>query len=222
MFTSVQEELKKLFSSLDLLKQEIGRSLSDTNKDVFSLHFNAMDMITGVLVQRLSQLEHFVIAPADEKRVRWVEVSSPLAMKNIMLVDAKLNVSEYLKKYLFSAKDTAILCSATLTSNQNFSFLKQQMGISGEGFLERVSEKTYDSPFNFQKNALFLVPSDISYPHEYGFIEEAVAMIKDVLKASQGGCFILFTSYDMLQKCYDKIVKAQDKIPFNYLRQGEA
>ena len=222
LFTFVQEEWKKLFSSLELLKQEIGRGLSDTNKDLFSLHFTALDMITGVLIQRLSQLEHFVVAPSDEKRVRWVEISSPLAMKNIILVDAKLNVSEYLKKYLFLAKDTAVLCSATLTSNQNFSFLKQQIGISGKEFAERVSEKTYDSPFDFQKNALFLVPSDISYPHEYGFIEEAVSMIKEILKVSHGGCFILFTSYDMLQKCYDKIVKAPDRLPFHYLRQGEA
>lgn len=222
LFIAVQEEWNKLFSLINLLKQEIERGLSSSSKDVFSLHFTAFDMITGVLIQRLSQLEHFVVAPCDERRVRWVEVSSPLAMKNIMLVDAKLNVSEYLKKYLFSAKETAVLCSATLTSNQNFSFLKQQIGILGNEFVERVSEKVYDSPFDFQKNTLFLVPQDISYPHEYGFIEEAVSMIKEILRISKGGCFVLFTSYDMLQKCYDKIVKASDKLALNYLKQGEA
>ncbi|MBS0628044.1 MAG: hypothetical protein JSS09_07530, partial [Verrucomicrobia bacterium] len=167
VFLSAQQEWNKLFSSLDLLKQELERGVVG-NKDFLSVHFTALDLIKSILVQRLFQLENFVMMPPDEKRVRWIEIASPLAMKNITLVDAKLNVSEYLKKHLFSAKETAILCSATLTSNQNFSFLKQQIGIVGEEFTKRVSEKTYESPFDFQKNALFLVPSDISYSHEYG------------------------------------------------------
>ena len=220
-FVVLEEEWKKLFSLLEILKKETLRGLSDEEKDFFTPHFTAIEIVESSLSHRLAQIEQFVLAPSDEKRVRWIEASSSLSMKNTTLVDARLNVSEYLRNLLFSSKETVVLCSATLTSNQNFAFLKQQIGLVGKEFEKRIIEKTYDSPFDFKKNALFLVPNDIPYSHEYDFFNQAVAIIKKILKASGGGCFLLFTSYEMLQNCYDKITKASDSPKFNYMKQGD-
>lgn len=220
-FLVLQEEWKKLFSLLEVLKKETLRGLSDEDREFFAPHFTAIEIVESTLSQRLTQIEQFVLAPSDEKRVRWIEAASSLAMKNTTLVDARLNVSEYLKNLLFSSKETVVLCSATLTSNQNFSFLKQQIGLGSKEFEKRIVEKTYDSPFDFQKNALFLVPNDIAFSHEPDFFNQAVAIIKKIIKASDGGCFLLFTSYEMLQKCYDKIVNASDSPKFSYMKQGD-
>jgi ATP-dependent DNA helicase DinG len=151
-----------------------------------------------------------------------VEGSAEGARKNITLVDARLDISKYLRDLLFLSKKTVTLCSATLTSSQNFSFLRKQIGLVGEDFDGRVEEKVYESPFDFEKNSLFLVPQDFPLPHEYSFLERSVALLKKIIQASKGGCFLLFTSYDMLQKCYDKIVLSSDAPPFQYLKQGEA
>lgn len=220
-FLSVESEWKKLFSSTDLLKLELWRTLSDKDKEFFSVHFTALDMIKGVLLERLGELKGFVCSPSDEKRVRWVEVSSPLVMKNITLVDAKLNVADYLKEHLFSSKETSVLCSATLTSGKNFSFLKERIGLSGKEFAGKVFEEAYGSPFDFAKNALFLVPSDFPLPHEYNFIDESVSMIRKIINSTEGGCFLLFTSYDMLEKCYDRITSDPGRPSLQYLKQGE-
>ncbi len=220
-FLLLQEAWNKFFLSIDLLKKELVRAFSIEDKEFFSSYFLSFDAISSVLQQRLEQLQAFVLTPFDEHSVRWVEASGALALKNLTLVNARLNVAEHLKKLLFSSKETGILCSATMTSNKNFTFLKGQLGLTSKELEARTSEKMYDSPFDFQKNALFLVPKDFPYPHEFGFFDCMVDIVKKIIRASKGGCFILFTSYEMLQSCYDKIVGSIDSPKLSYLRQGE-
>ena len=221
IFLKLQKEWRKLFSLLGLLKQESLKDLLEADKEFLSIHMMALDFVENYLLQKLSELEVFVTIQEDKSRVRWIETSAPLAMKNVTLVDARLNVSEYLKEHLFQSKQTAILCSATLTSNQNFSFLKQQIGLSDELFSKRTEEKTYDSPFDFEKRALFFVPKDILLPHEFGFADQLVVIVKKLLRASKGGCFVLFTSYELLHFVYEKIVRASDSPALSYMKQGD-
>jgi ATP-dependent DNA helicase DinG len=221
-FELVQTEWNKLFGLLKQLKSEALQDLCDGDKESLSIHVTALEFTESYLAQKLAELEFFITKHDDKSRVRWIETSSPLAMKNVTLVDAKLNVSEYLRDHLFQTKQTAILCSATLTSNQNFSFLKQQIGLNEESLSKRTEEKTYNSPFDFAKNALFLVPKDFVLPHEYGFSDQIVETVKKIVRASGGGCFILFTSYEMLRFCYDKVMRSFDKPNATYMRQGDS
>jgi ATP-dependent DNA helicase DinG len=221
-FLALSLEWKRLLFLLSSLKKAIQQDLSTEDKESFSSHFISLDIIERNLAHKLDQLEKFVCDPSADKRVRWVELSPPLAMDNITLIDAQLNVSKHLREHLFSSKETAVLCSATLASNRSFNFLKKQIGLESEQFATRVSEKIFDSPFDFKNNALFLVPNDVPFPHEQNFIQESCAIIKKVIHSSRGGCFLLFTSYDMLQKCYDLITSSSDCPPGHYLRQGMA
>ena len=216
----LQEEWQKLSLLLVSLRKQIIDSCSDGEKERISPELSMLEMVEGLIEQKVFSLEQFIMAPSNEHRVRWVETPIQSVMKNLTLVDARLNVAENLQKHLFSLKDTAILCSATLAINQDFSLLKQQIGLNSEVFIQRTVEKIYNSPFDYQKNALFLVPKDFPYPHEPLFLEETVAAIRSIIQVSQGGCFLLFTSYEMLQKCYEKIALAADKLPFFYLKQG--
>ena len=49
-----------------------------------------------------------------------------------------------------------------------------------------------------------LVPTDLPDPNEPSFIEEASKRISQAIEESRGNAFVLFTSYDMLEKCYEK------------------
>lgn len=216
----VLTENKRLFTLLSSLKQGIKEALSEKSRDFFNPHLNALDMWQEIFAQKISHLSQFLFSTPEEKKVRWIE-SSFRKMRNLTLVDATLSVADHLQKHLFLPKETAILCSATLASNQNFSFLKQQIGLQEEKLSQTITEKIYDSPFDFEKNAKFLVPSDICLPHEYSFLEESTSIIQNILEASKGGCFVLFTSYDMLEKCYEKIVSSPRSPKLSYLKQGE-
>ncbi len=221
-FNLVQRECHKLFALLKQLKDEALQGLSDADKENLSIHITAFDFVEGYLTQKISELEFFVTIQEEKSRVRWIEASPSLAIKNITLVDAKLNVSDYLREHLFQTKQTAVLCSATLTSNQNFSFLKQQIGLNEESLSRRTEEKTYDSPFDFAKNARFLIPKDFLHPHERGYSDQVAGAVKKIIRASKGGCFILFTSYEMLHFVYEKVVRASDRPQASYMKQGDA
>ena len=217
---SVLNENKRLLNLLGSLKQGIKEAISEKNKDYFTAHLTSLDLWQEIFTQKMSQLSQFLFSAPEEKKVRWVE-SSFRKMKNITLVDATLSISSHLQNHLFLPKETAVLCSATLASNKNFSFLKEQIGLHEESLSHKIEEKIYDSPFDFEKNARFLIPSDISLPHEYNFLEEMTSMIQNILNCSKGGCFILFTSYDMLEKCYAKIVNSSKSPNLSYFKQGE-
>lgn len=221
-FLSFQRESFKLFSLIKQLKDEALQGLSDADKEGLSIHINAFDFVESYLTQKVADLETFVLQEEEKSRVRWIEASPSFAIKNVTIVDAKLDVSKYLREHLFQTKQTAVLCSATLTSNQNFSFLKQQIGLNEDSLSKRTDEKTYDSPFDFANNARFLIPKDILLPHERGFSDQVVALVKKIITASKGGCFILFTSYEMLHFVYERLMKSFDLPKASYMKQGEA
>jgi ATP-dependent DNA helicase DinG len=222
VFTRLQESFRRLFSLLDQLKKEALKDLIEADRESLSIHLISLEFTQSYLMQKLSELELFVLGSDDVSRVRWIEAAPSLAIKNITLVDARLNVADFLKKHLFESKQTAVLCSATLTSNRSFAFLKDQIGITGENFTKRTEEKTYDSPFDFERKSLFLVPKDLPLPHEFTFSEQSAHLIKEILKVSKGGCFVLFTSYEMLHFVYQKILASKDRPSLTYMKQGDS
>ncbi len=83
-FAAVQKEWGKLFSLLKQLKDEALIDLSDGDKESLSIHLIALEFTENYLTQKLSELEAFTTVHDEKSRVRWIETSSPLAMKNSM------------------------------------------------------------------------------------------------------------------------------------------
>lgn len=220
VFQVVEEDWNRFLQMLTFLRKEIQSTSSEAEKEGLSAHFTFLDRIMSVLTQKMDQLGNFIQGPFREDRVRWME-SSLSVMKNFTLVDATLDVANYLQTLLFSVKETSVLCSATLAANQNFSYLKQQIGLNTKELEDKVQEKVYPSLFDYEKNALFLVPQDAPFPHESSFIGYTIESIRNIIEVSNGGCFLLFTSYEFLQSCYAKIVHTKNKGSYTYLKQGD-
>ncbi len=169
------------------------------------------------LCQRLDEqieiLENFFKEMPDKKsRVRWIETYK----KGVGLVDADLDVASYLNKFLFTKYETSTLCSATLTTAKDFSYLKDRLGLA-----DNVSENIYESPFDYKNRTLFLVPTDLPLPSEPTFNKEAAQSILNAVRASKGNAFILFTSYEMLKQCYEITSATLEKEGYLLLKQGD-
>jgi ATP-dependent DNA helicase DinG len=171
------------------------------------------------LESSICQMNDFISDLVDENKVRWVEAQKLKVLTNIHLVDAALDVSKALVNFLFSKFSTIILCSATLTTNQCFSFIRHRLGLTSTLLPQRtVTEHSYDSPFDYQKQALLVVPTDMPHPAHLDFNQAAYHNIWLAIQASHGNAFILFTSYTMLQKCYEALA---DKLKTHrYTRRG--
>ncbi|HOO90109.1 MAG TPA: helicase C-terminal domain-containing protein [Syntrophales bacterium] len=108
---------------------------------------------------------------------------------------------------------SVIMTSATLTSGENFSFLKNRLHI--EDFGERI----IGSPFDFRTQALLYIDRDLPKPDtENGgpFEKESLKVIERLIEASRGRALVLFTSYRNLDFVAENL-----ETPYPCKRQGE-
>lgn len=156
-------------------------------------------------------------------RVRWIESHPLKSLVATTLVEADLDISKILVQQLFSKFATIVLCSATLTTNRQFDFMRQRLGLTPEQLPDRqVEAHFYESPFDFKRQQLFLVPTDLPDPSARDFVPAAAAAILKVVQASRGNAFVLFTSNAMLQECFKLLEKPLQEARLVPLRQGEA
>ena len=82
------------------------------------------------LTEAAAVLDHFI---TEEKgissMVKWMEAQQLRSFTNIHLVNAELDIAKHLANFLFSKFPTTILCSATLTTNKQFDFIRQRLGL---------------------------------------------------------------------------------------------
>lgn len=169
-----------------------------------------------------STLQKFIDPNAPESRVRWFELKRNRQAFHLRLVNAEIDPSAFLPDLLFKKFNSIVLCSATLTTNKEFNFIRKRLGVVEQKVPKiPVIEKIYDSPFNFQKQALFIVPSDMPSPLEPAFMDVAPEQVMQIIKASQGNAFVLFTSYQMLKTFYSILEERLKKQGFHPLKQGD-
>lgn len=126
-----------------------------------------------------------------------------------------VSVGEYLRTSLFAAHDSVIVTSATLTSDDSFDYLAQEIGFDGQTL-------AVPSPFNFDEQAMLVFPSQEEMPVDPGqatrdqFYREAARLIEDAITYSNGSALCLFTSFKGIQM----VRQYMRPMPFKFLVQG--
>ncbi|HEX2204019.1 MAG TPA: helicase C-terminal domain-containing protein, partial [Longimicrobium sp.] len=143
--------------------------------------------------------------------VRWMERQPERGEReaNLSLSAAPLDLSEVLRESLFEKVPTVVLTSATLSTQGNFRFIRQRLGLSA-WFAEEhhVAEAIHPSPFDFSRQSLFAVPTDIPLPageKDPRHDEATVRATIEHAKISDGGLFVLFTSYRALRHVAEEL-----------------
>jgi ATP-dependent DNA helicase DinG len=189
-----------------LLSQAIGHSRSDVEEAE----------IKGLLKRCLTlaeQLNAFLECKSEE-HAYWVEVSYSKRNPSVSLHRAPVDVSGALRKELFEEGYPVILTSATLAVDGSFEMLKARLG------LDNPSELLLDSPFDYEKQAVIFVPPGMPDPQDGKAYEAAVIKECSGLPAAvEGGIFLLFTSWALLEKAYGALAGKFPGRPM--FRQGE-
>lgn len=208
--------LESLSKDIDYLKNE---KLDGACK---ALLFDIKAM-TNRLIEDIAVLKRVMDTASLKDRVRWIEIQMKNGIStNTVLRDADLDVSKALAINFFDKFGTIILVSATLTTNNHFKFIRQRLGIIPDLIKScQIKEYVYDSPFNYKKQALFAIPTDLPSPTEPGFVKAAAKEILKTLKTSYGNAFVLFTSYTMLKECYELLYSSLTELKFNPMKQGD-
>ena len=163
------------------------------------------------LIRRCTEIgdELAAILESDSnEQVYWCETRG----SGVFLRASPIDISPLLKERLFSCVDSAILTSATLSTGGNFVFVKSRLG------LEETDELIVPSHFDFKHQSVFYVPRNIPEPREEGWIERACRELEQILEASRGRAFVLFTSYYQMEQVYRAL---ESRLNFPMLIQGE-
>ena len=131
-----------------------------------------------------------------------------------------IDVSEWLSEELFDEFDSVILTSATLaTGSRNsrpFDFIRREVGL--QGGVDLVVE----SPFDWARNAMLIVPRTVGDPKERETFPASVAShVRDVALAAGGRTLALFTSYKNLSAAHEACRDEGSRFPFRLFRQGD-
>lgn len=221
--------VQKLIESLKVYHQsinsvEIDLKLVDNEKLHEQTKSTRLDIqaLANRLEGAVNHLNHFFSPLMSPSKVRWMESQNLKTLINVHLVDADLDVSRALAEFLFSKFPTIVLCSATLTSNQKFSFFRERLGLTPELLPGRIlTENIYESPFDFSKQALLAIPTDMPPPNHPDFNEIAFENVWKAIEASRGQAFVLFTSYSMMQSCHEALKKRLEEYRYPLFKQGD-
>ena len=118
--------------------------------------------------------------------VYWIESGRDASRAS--LHSAPLDLATFLQEQLYSRHDSVVLTSATLTSGDSFSYVRQRLG------LPDADELALASPFDYERAAMLCTVSDVPEPSAAGYSDAVHEAVINAAMASNGRTLVLFTS----------------------------
>lgn len=181
----LSEELRKLGSCLDAVAENLD--------DEQQIEFLAVADRARALALSITQW----LAQTLEGQVYWIDIISGRS-ERIELASAPIDVGPVLHEELYDKVPTVVLTSATLSAGgkSGFRHFQNRLGLDDCRTLQ------LGSPFDYRRQVelhLFRnMPDPSAQPAKY---EEAVlAKVPEHIEKTRGRAFVLFTSYQMMQK----------------------
>jgi ATP-dependent DNA helicase DinG len=197
-------ELQDLLQQLATLLQQLAEWLENAAERGKGL--DSCRQRARLLLQRLDTLQEH----AAGEYIHWFETQRTAFRLNL----TPLDIAPAFSACLQGLANAWIFTSATLAiGNNNFSHFTGQLGLEDAHLLQ------LESPFDYRNNALLYLPDDMPDPNQPAYVDAVVACAHDVLAASRGRAFLLFTSHAALQAAAAQL---RDALPYPLLVQGEA
>lgn len=191
------DTLQKLAEKLRILCRQLELA-SVRGKGLESCFKRAQDM-----EQRLQSIRD----DDSGKWIRWYETHRV----SFTLNRTPLDIAGEFQAFMRQHGAVWIFTSATLSVAGNFAHFAYGLGLQG------AISHSWDSPFDFSRQALFYHPRNLPQPDAPDFVERIVDIAVPVLEASRGRAFFLFTSHSALKKA---AVLLQERISYPLLVQG--
>lgn len=151
----------------------------------------------------------FIIESRDREFAYWAELekSRQGSFKKISLMAAPVNVGSLLFEKFFKTKKTVVLTSATLTVNGTFDYFMERTGLNHVSEERRILA-SYDSPFEYDRQALLCLSRDLPAQGEVieqVYLDHLENTIYKLLQITGGRTLVLFTSHRVLRETYRRL-----------------
>ncbi len=188
LLTGLLDDLTRLTAPLEDFDLAQSDELEYLVPELLSLWHN--------LAQAQSRLQATLASPSSGA-VYWL--SSNARDETTTLHCAPLHVGELLDRYLFQTKRTTVLTSATLSTDGDFAYVRERLG------LQTAEELHLGSPYDYVNSTLLYVPSDLPEPNQPGYQRQLEQTLVELCRATRGRALVLFTSHSALRATYRAI-----------------
>lgn len=166
----------------------------------------------------------------DEKRndVFWIQkkrlpadmVKDGSDAEYITFTQTPLDIADLMNEGVFEQMKSVICTSATIKTGRDYSYWMRRIGLAFAE-KERILCKDFPSPFPYQKNMLFAVPSDAPLPEKMEFQQYVEMAIPRLISAAEGRTLVLFTSYESLRSAYSAATASLRGTNIRVMKQGD-
>ncbi len=206
--------LAELLKSCEALPEPVAAKLTSPLTDLRGL--------VGRLGALAADLDIFI--GCDAECCGWLEVGLGRIGRGRGLVTrlctAPLEVAGRLRKALYERFRTVVMTSATLTVAGSFTYFHTRVGLD-RAEPGRRAELLLPSPFDFARQALLAVPTDVPEPGRSGYGERVRDLCEQAILAAGGRSFVLFTAYSLLRRVHGELAPVLEARGYRCLRQGE-
>jgi predicted DnaQ family exonuclease/DinG family helicase len=171
-----------------------------------------LEMIRSRLEAALTLLDEAFLHP-DVNRVYWFTQVS--RAENLLLRAAPINVGSLLRDRVYGERRSTVFTSATLAVGGTFDYFRSRVGIGAE-----IEELILPSPFDFYRQALVCLPTDMPLPEDEAFDPAVVELIAAVAGRVGGRTLVLFTSHRQLRDVHAALKQRVDLDEVLILGQG--
>ena len=194
-------EIELAWENVDVGLQEANQTLSRLQRFLESTTLPGagdqptLVMETSNIQEHLEQLRRqlaSILGEPDEDSIHWI--GRDRARGEVNFHSAPLQVGNILADELFDRKESVVLTSATLSTQGDFDYYRQRVGLP-----EETEQLLVGSPFDYQKAAILLIPEDMPPPNANGYVEALARVVADLGKSLGGRTMALFTSYSTLR-----------------------
>lgn len=217
------EEAQAVIKALLILAHNVEKGLLEQllPEDFFVSWSGEFKAATGRLQSQVDFIGRFFLKMKGESGViAWVEAVAG-RRRNFKLVMAPLEVGSLLEEMLYQRLQTLVMVSATIAVERSFDFFTARVGLDERSRSGTLHSLILNSPFDYRRNALIMVPRDLPLPNERDYIS-ALSFFLDTLITRVGGrSLVLFTSYRAMKQvaaiCRDSLQRRGVRL----LLQGE-
>ena len=175
--------------------------------------------IIGELMIKMSEWDE-VFLQNDANYSCWLELDRRSVPGSIQLYKKPIDVTATIGKLFdpIRSKSAVIWTSGTLTVPSNERFITSQLGIDSSITIEKLhADSTY-----YDGAEVYIVNDmpDIQAVSQSDYIEEVAHAVTNAVRMTDGRCFVLFTSQDMLRKTVDLIHESELLNDYMIFAQG--
>ncbi|SMF04649.1 ATP-dependent DNA helicase DinG [Alteromonadaceae bacterium Bs31] len=207
---NIAEELNDAFGELvnllDKLSKELTILLDDDYPSVPRVDLETFSTLIGAWLSRAESNMHLWASyantafNADFPFARWITLISLNELSDFELVSSPILASRALEKDLWSRCFASVVTSATLTALNSFDRFKYRAGTYDESHYAVVP-----SPFNYQENALLLVPEQaVEANNAIAHTDNLIELLPKIIEQDKGS-LVLFSSRKQMQDVYEEL-----------------